>query len=110
MDPFPNVLPQRHMDTFPNKHPEEKRLYTLDWRSSLSEGEMVSTSVWEIFGPDETLVDSVPGIAEGGEFTSVWLEGGTLGSQYKLENKVVTTSAPPRTLVTVRYLNIRELN
>jgi hypothetical protein len=97
------------VDTFPDKHPESNRPYTIEWGDDLDAGETIVASDWEITGPDNTLIEGVNSISVDGKDSVVWLSGGTLAAQYKVKNRITTSSVPPRTIVAVKYINVREV-
>jgi hypothetical protein len=92
-------------DTFANKHPAADRPATIDWSVDLAPGDVITSSVWEVEGPDAELT------THSGSFTdtktSIWLAAGTVDKQYKLTNTVTTSPNPPKTLVAVKLVNIR---
>ena len=96
------------MDTFPNKHPDAKRPYSVDWTKDLEAAEEIVTSTWEIVGDDDLLVQTADSISADGKITTVRLEAGTADLQYCLINRVITDSIPARHLVATKLLNIRD--
>ena len=96
-------------DTFPDKHPETDRAFSIDWTKDLNAGvnEKIFSSDWEYIGDDANLTLSIPSHTD--NIASIFVSGGTLMQQYLLKNTVVTDSVPPKTLVAERYLNIREV-
>ena len=95
-------------DTFPDKHPDTNRPYSITWVDDLGAGEQISSSAWSYEGDDTALNLTSPSIAV--PLTSVIISGGTLGAQYKVKNTIVTNSSPPKTIAVEKYLNIREVN
>jgi hypothetical protein len=94
------------------KDPDADEPFFVDWGRDRRIGSSVSitTSTWDIAGPDADLVDADPGIgtldyttsvftASGsGRVTKAHFTGGTLGATYTVTNTVVTDETPPRTL------------
>jgi hypothetical protein len=75
---------------WPSKDADEKLDYTLDWSARLG-SDAISTSTWEIEGPDSLLVESTPSPANTLTETTIWLMGGTDKATYTLTNTVTTT-------------------
>lgn len=93
-------------NTFTDKHPDAIRPATIDWTEDLISPETIATSSWAVSGPDSALILTNPSATT--LLATVFVSGGTLGAQYKLTNTIVTNSAPPKTLVSVKYLNVRD--
>jgi hypothetical protein len=94
-------------DTFPDKHPDVDRPYSIDWgKKDLQTGETIASSAWSIEGPDALLMTA--NLSFTSTVTTIFLSGGTLGAQYKVTNEIVTNSVPPKHLVSVKRINIRD--
>ena len=67
------------------KDPQEVLDYGFDWEDWLATGDTVDTSTWKvptgITKDSDTKTDTT---------TTIWLSGGTVGSTYKLTNRIVT--------------------
>lgn len=94
-------------DTFPDKHPLTDRAVSINWIKDLVSNEKIVSSAWSYEGDDAALVLSL--FSHTDNLASVFVGGGTLGAQYLLTNIVVTDTVPPKTLVSTKYLNIREV-
>lgn len=66
--------------------PNAKLDYGFDWTSWLASGETISTSSWTT----DTLTSSSPQITDN-KITSVFVEGGVVGTSYKIVNTVTTS-------------------
>ena len=73
------------MDTWPQAASTELLDYTLDWSTWLPVGDAISTSNWVATG----LTSSSASIS--GNKTTIWLTGGTAGSDYTITNTITTT-------------------
>lgn len=77
------------METFV-KDPQEVLDYGFDWNDTddpwLETGDTVSTSTWSI-QPAGLTEDSN---SKTDTTTMIWLSGGTVGSKYKVSNRIVT--------------------
>jgi len=60
--------------------------WTLDWTNWVAPGDGIASSVWEA-DPDLTLSSA----SISGEFTTVWVQGGSVGKWYALTNTVTST-------------------
>ena len=93
-------------DTFPDLNPAlAERPLTIDWTKDIETGEAIDTFDWSYEGPDNTL--TLDRTSKSGNKTSAWVKGGTLGAQYIITAWAKTDSVPPKTLVSRKYLNIR---
>jgi hypothetical protein len=104
--------------------PEEKLDYETNWRDGsspvLQVGEAIATSVWAIDGmrsSDRGVViasDAQCVVLSGGtlepsitdDVTKCWVQGGTLGKQYLLRNRITTDAVPSRIHDRSRWLTI----
>lgn len=68
------------------KDPDEVLDYTVDWDNRLLTGETISTSTWVI--PTGITKDSD---ANDDTTATVWLSGGTAGTNYSLVNRITTS-------------------
>lgn len=92
-------------DQFPDLHTLAERPITINWDQDMEVGETIVSQAWAYVGPDASLVLDRPSVS--GQRTSAWVKNGTLGAQYTITAKIVTDSNPPKTLVAVKLLNIR---
>jgi hypothetical protein len=93
-------------DQFPDLHPLAERPITINWAEDMETGEAIVSQAWAYVGPDTSLVLDRPSVS--GQKTSAWVKAGTLDAQYSITNKIVTNSIPPKTLVAVKLLHIRD--
>ena len=71
------------------KDPDEVLDYSFDWSEWLSDGDIIVNSMWIVDGTDLDLSsDQLPSYDD--TSTTVWLEGGTLGANYHLTNRITT--------------------
>lgn len=76
------------------KDPDAVDYYPITWVRWLDSGESVLVSDWFIVNDDFTLaIDLAISTAT---LTTVYLSGGTLGSEYLVTNRITTDSTPPR--------------
>ena len=73
------------MAAWPDKDPNDKLDYTIDWSAALTEGDTIVASEWTI---SEELVFS--NMSFDTTKTIVWLAEGVEGVKYTLTNKVTT--------------------
>lgn len=68
--------------------------FGFDWANPadpwLAAGETITDSTWTITGPDSALVKGSSGVSGGA--TTVWLDGGTAGSDYEVTNRITTSA------------------
>ena len=106
--------------------PDEKLDYETNWRADddpvLELGELIASSAWAIdgmrassngavgttdgactvlAGPPSSLDPSISG-----DITKCWVQGGTLGKQYLLRNRITTDAVPARIHDRSRWLVI----
>lgn len=87
------------LDQLEPKDPNEEKDYKARWERYLGTDTIASSS-W-------IMPDGITKFAESFDTQSatVWLSGGTLGSDYLLVNRIVTNNIPPRKLdqtITIR--------
>ena len=77
------------MLNWPNKDPDERLDYAMDWTAEMSarEDEIIQ-SLWFIVNDDATLTIESDGVD--GHLTYVWLTGGEDRRNYQLTNRVTT--------------------
>jgi hypothetical protein len=94
------------------KDPESDEPFFTDWGRDGRIGTTVgiSTSTWDVDGPDADLVSASPGIgtlnyttqvfttSAAGQVTKAHFTGGTLHATYTVTNTIVTNETPPRTV------------
>lgn len=67
------------------KDPQSVLDYGFDWSDWLDTDDVVSTSTWTV--PAGITEDSD---AKTDTTTTIWLSGGTVGSKYRITNRIVT--------------------
>jgi hypothetical protein len=72
------------------KDPDAKLDYKIDWTAWLASGETVSVSTWTV--PSGITKDS-DSITDAGASTTIWLSGGTVGTDYSLTNHITTSAS-----------------
>lgn len=78
------------------KDPDAILTYQFDWASWLGAA-LITTSTWEIDGPDAVLTKDQESIVSGSQQAQVRLTGGTAGKSYRLTNRIVTNETPAQT-------------
>jgi hypothetical protein len=97
------------MSTFTHsftKDPDETLDYSRDWTALLQVGEAIVGSQW-IVSPDNGSLITSPTTFNATAAT-VWVSGGTLGSDYLLTNRITTNSTPARTFDRTFRIQIRQ--
>ena len=78
--------------------------FVLNWVDIIPTADSIASSTWTIpaglTSHDETFTAKT---------TTVWLTGGTEGTQYQLTNVIVTDSVPPRTFERDVILKVKNL-
>lgn len=87
--------------TFPPKDPSDVLDYTRDWSTDLVTGETISTSTWTV--PTGITKDSD---SNDDDTATIWLSGGTHGTDYEVANKIVTSAG--RTYERTFRIQVRE--
>jgi len=72
------------------KDPDSKLDYMVDWSKWLG-SDTISTSVW-LFDPTTELTNTSPSIDTAAKRTSVFLAGGTVGTTYRVTNRITTAA------------------
>lgn len=87
------------MLTWPSKDPAEVLDYEIDWTSrfldpvtGVATGETITTSTWTVPTGSVTITNSPAPPAIAGNFTKLWLTGGTAGDACVLLNQIVTSA------------------
>lgn len=89
------------LDHLETKDPDDEKDYMALWAAQLDPfDDTIASSTWVV--PD--------GIVKfdesfGPTWATIWLRGGTLGSDYEIVNRIVTNNSPPRKLdqtITIR--------
>lgn len=88
-----------------DKDPAELKDYGFDWSEHLDAGDTVASSTWTV--PTGLVEPAEPATAPTTTITTVWLSGGTAGTEYRVTNHVVT--AQGRELERSFYVNVKEL-
>lgn len=70
---------------WPSKDPDERLDYTIDWSGRLGTDTIVSSAWPEV--PDGVTLDAE---SFGPRSATVWIVGGTLGTTYRLVNRITT--------------------
>ncbi len=83
------------------KHPSAEKDWSKDWSTWL-DGDVIQTSAWAVSGPDASLV--ITNDTNSTTLATVWLDGGTEGMTYRVENTIVTQAG--RTEVEVLWMEI----
>jgi hypothetical protein len=78
--------------SFP-KDPDERKDYSIQWAAHLTGAETIASSVWVVDTGITVATTTTSATA-----TTIWLEGGTSGTNYKVINRITTTSSPARIL------------
>lgn len=75
------------MASWPDKDPNEKLDYTLNWTAALIDSDTIQESLWTV---PSGLVSS----SESHDDTKcvIWLSGGTEGEKYTISNKITTAA------------------
>lgn len=73
------------MAAWPDKDPNDKLDYTVDWSAALTEADNIVASEWTV--PEDFTATN---ISFDDTKTIVWLAGGIDGKKYTLTNKVTT--------------------
>ncbi len=68
------------------KDPDSKLDYGFDWSEWLTEGDTINSSDWTV---DTGITKSNPTNSTTG--TAVWIDGGTVGTTYRVTNSIVTS-------------------
>jgi hypothetical protein len=69
------------------KDPGEKKDYAIDWAAHLATSETISTSTWVV---QTGITQTTPAPSNTTTTTTIWLSGGTEGTEYRITNHVVT--------------------
>lgn len=70
------------------KDPDAVLDYGFDWSDWLAAGETIVSSAWAADSSDITIDSDTFGDTS----ATVWLSGGTVGTEYKLTNHIVTSA------------------
>lgn len=83
------------VNTLFSKDPDSTLDFLWDWSSWLTGGDTISTSTFVVdAGPDAVLVVAgSPAPSHTTTTATVWLQGGTLGKQYTVRNRIVTANS-----------------
>ena len=73
------------MANWPDKDPNEKLDYTIDWSAALVGTDTIVDSIWTVDSDLET-----SGTSYDTTKTVIWLAGGTDGVKYNISNRVTT--------------------
>lgn len=68
-----------------DKDPGEKKDYAVNWSEHLTSGDTITTSTWVAASG---LTSSAPSATT--TTTTIWLSGGTAGTEYRVTNHVIT--------------------
>jgi hypothetical protein len=69
------------------KDPGEKKDYAIDWSDHLG-ADTIATSTWVV---GTGLTESTPAPSATTTVATIWLSGGTAGTEYRVTNHVITT-------------------
>lgn len=64
--------------------------YRIDWSSWLQDGETISTSTWTVAAG---ITEASPAASHDSTSATIWLSGGTVGSNYALTNHITTSAS-----------------
>lgn len=87
------------------KDPGEVKDYGFDWSAHLGDVDTISTSAWVVATGLTEEVD--PAASNTTTTTTIWLSGGTAGTEYRVTNHVVT--AQGREFERSFYVNVQDL-
>lgn len=87
-----------------DKDPGEKKDYAIDWSRHLDEGDTVASSTWTVA---TGLTTATPAPSATTTITTIWLSGGTAGTEYRVTNHVIT--AQGREYERSFFVNVQEL-
>ena len=75
------------MASWPDKDPNEKLDYTMNWTAALIDSDTIEESVWYV-------PEGLNASSESFDSTKcvVWLGGGVAGEKYTISNKITTTA------------------
>jgi hypothetical protein len=72
------------------KDPDEKLDYSVDWRPDLEpRGDTIASSAWVL--PGGITQSGSPAPSNDSYSATIWLEGGSVGIEYVVVNRVTTT-------------------
>jgi hypothetical protein len=69
------------------KDPSAKLDYQVDWSSWLAASETISTSTWVV---QSGITQTTPSPSNTTTTATIWLSGGTAGTEYTITNHIVT--------------------
>lgn len=73
---------------WPQKDPDELCDFSIDWEGRIGSGDTIQTSTWTVTGAGLTVASS--GIS--GTITTAWLQAGTVGTEYRVTNRITTSA------------------
>lgn len=87
-----------HSGGLVTKDPNAIEVFVMDWDAEhLATGVTITTSDWEISGPDSALTQDQDSILSGNRKAQVRLTAGTVGKVYTVTNRIVTSETPAQT-------------
>lgn len=86
------------------KDPGEKKDYAVDWSAHLGAVDTISTSAWVV---GSGLTQATPAPSNTTTVATIWLSGGTAGTEYRVTNHVVT--AQGREFERSFFVNVQDL-
>lgn len=86
------------------KDPGEKKDYAVDWSAHLDDGDTITTSTWVV---GAGLTQATPAPSATTTVATIWLSGGTAGTEYRVTNHVVT--AQGREFERSFFVNVQDL-
>lgn len=63
--------------------------YVVDWTAWLASGETISVSTWTV---PAGITQTTPAPSTNGTKDTIWLTGGTIGTEYTITNHITTTA------------------
>lgn len=90
------------LDNLDPLDPNDEKEYSVNWyRELVKYGGTIQSSSWPIVPAGITVITHTFNDTS----ATIWLTGGTVGSNYVFTNRIVTATTPPRTLdqsITIR--------
>lgn len=90
------------LDNLEPKDPDDDKDYLVGWAKHL-DGDTIASSSWIVPSGITKFDESFDAVS-----ATVWLRGGTLGSNYELTNRIITNNTPPRKLDQTITIRVRK--
>lgn len=92
------------LDHLETKDPDDEKDYRAFWGPQLDPfNDTIASSTWVVPSGIERITDSFDDTS-----ATIWLRGGTLGSDYELTNRIVSNSTPPRKMDQTITIRVRK--